>query len=272
VANVVEKAKTARRPGGFAATLEHPGWVRVYYLIAILALWEAGARIYNDPLFMSPPSQIVRAMAMILSDAGILRALGQAFVEIVVAFALSTGLGLALGLVIGLNRYAYHLFFKLILVLYGIPKVTIFPLILLAFGIGAGTKIAFGFAHGVFPVLVAVVAGLQDQDESLIRAAAAMGAKRRHYFRWVILPHLAPSLFTGTRLGMAGVLLGVILAELYVSVLGIGYYTTQFSQNFEPAKLFALVGVLAAMSIFLNEALRRIELHYSRWRTGAPRG
>lgn len=264
-------AAIPKAPGFFAATLQRPAWVRLYYIVGALILWEVGARIYNDPMFVSPPSQILGALPAILSDGGILSALGQAFVEIIVAFVLSCAIGLALGLVIGLNRFAYHLLYKLTLVLYGIPKVTIFPLILLAFGIGAGTKIAFGFVHGVFPVLVAVVAGLQDQDETLIRAATAMGAKRRHYFRWVILPHLAPSLFTGTRLSMAGVLLGVILAELYVSVLGIGYYTTRFSQNFEPAKLFALVGVLAAMAIVLNGLLRRVELHYSRWKSVAAR-
>lgn len=257
--------------GFWAATSQRPGWVRLYYIVAILVLWEIGARIYNDPLFICPPSQVVRALPAILSDAGVLRALWQAFVEIVVAFALSCAIGLAFGLLIGLNRWAYHLFYKLTVVLYGIPKVTIFPLILLAFGIGPGTKIAFGLAHGIFPVLLAVVAGLEDQDENLVKAAAAMGGKRRHYFRWVLLPHLTPNLFTGFRLCMAGVLLGVILAELYVSVLGIGYYTTQFSQNFEPAKLFALVGVLTAMAIFLNGILRRIELHYSRWKAAAPR-
>lgn len=265
------KAKPTELSGFLRATLDRPAWVRCYYIVAILLFWEIGARLYNDPLFMSPPSQVVRALPAILSDPGILRALGQAFVEIIVGFVLSCAIGLGLGLAIGLNRFAYHLFYKLILILYGIPKVTIFPLLLLAFGTGPGTKVAFGFAHGVFPVLVAVVAGLQDQDQSLVKAATAMGANRRHYFRWVLLPHLAPSLFTGTRLGMAGVLLGVILAELYVSILGIGFYTTQFSQNFEPAKLFALVGILAMIAIVLNEGLRRIERHYTRWRTGVSR-
>jgi ABC-type nitrate/sulfonate/bicarbonate transport system permease component len=269
VTGAVAGARTESRPGWFAATLRRPGWVRLYYIISLLILWEIGARIYDDPLFMSPPSKIAPAMMSVLANADILWALGQAFVEILAAFALSVGVGLALGLLLGLNRFAYHLFYKLILVLYGLPKVTIFPLILLAFGIGAGTKIAFGFAHGVFPIVVAVVAGLQGQDESLVRAATAMGANRRNYFRWVIFPELTLSLFTGTRLSMAGVLLGVILAELYVSVMGIGYYTTRFSQNFQPANLFALVIILAAMAILLNEALRRIELHYSRWRTGA---
>ena len=267
--DAAQSIRTAARPGFFAATLRRPGWVRFYYILAMLLAWEIGARLYNDPLFLSPPSQVAAAMTYILTDPGILRALGEAFVEIVIAFVLSAVIGVALGLLLGLNRFAYHLLYRFILLLYGIPKVTIFPLILLAFGIGSGTKIVFGFAHGVFPIVIAVVAGLQDQDESLARAAAVMGASRRHYFRWVIFPRLTLSLFTGMRLSMAGVLLGVILAELYVSVMGIGYYTTQFSQNFQPANLFAIVGVLAAMAIFLNEALRRIELHYSRWRTGA---
>jgi len=247
------------------ATFRRPGWLRLYYVLLFLLFWEVAARLYNDPLFFSPPSEAALALVTILSDGGVRHALAQALLEIVVAFLLSAALGIALGLLIGLSRFAYHTFFKLILILYGIPKITIFPLILLYFGIGAGTKIAFGFAHGVFPILEAVIAGVQSQDAGLVKAANAMGAKRRHFFRWVIFPQLVPGLFTGMRLGMVGVLLGVILAELYVSYFGIGYYTTRFSQNFEPAKLFALVGILAAMAIALNETLRRLEIHFTRW-------
>jgi NitT/TauT family transport system permease protein len=250
------------------ATLRRPVWLRLYYVLLFLLAWEVGARLYNDPLFVSPPSAVARALITILADPGVLHALGLAFLEIVAAFLLSGVVGIAAGLLIGLNRIAYHTLFKAMLVLYGIPKVTIFPLILLFFGIGAGTKIAFGFAHGVFPVLVAVVAGVQSPNPGLAKAAAAMGASRVKFFRWVIFPQLMPSLFTGMRLGMGGVLIGVILAELYVSVFGIGYYTTRYSQNFEPAKLFALVGALAFMAIALNEILRRMELHFTRWNVG----
>jgi ABC-type nitrate/sulfonate/bicarbonate transport system permease component len=65
---------------------------------------------------------------------------------------------------------------------------------------------------------------------------------------------MVPSFFAGMRLGMSGVLLGVLLAELYVSIAGIGYFTTLFTQNFEPTKLLGLIGVLAAMAIALNAA------------------
>ncbi len=77
---------------------------------------------------------------------------------------------------------------------------------------------------------------------------------------------MVPSFFSGLRLGMSGVLLGVLLAELYVSTAGIGHFTTQFTENFEPAKLFGLIGMLAAMAIVLNEIVRRAEMRFSRWR------
>jgi NitT/TauT family transport system permease protein len=77
---------------------------------------------------------------------------------------------------------------------------------------------------------------------------------------------MIPVFFTGMRLGMTGVLLGVLLAELYVSTAGIGYFTTLFTQNFDPTKLLGLVGTLAAMAIVLNTMMRRLEMRFARWR------
>jgi NitT/TauT family transport system permease protein len=94
-----------------------------------------------------------------------------------------------------------------------------------------------------------------------------MGASRWQIFRWVIFPHMMPSFFSGMRLGMSAVLLGVLLAELYVSANGIGYFTTLFTQAFDPTKLLGLISILAAMAIVLNELIRRAEVHFARWRT-----
>jgi NitT/TauT family transport system permease protein len=94
-----------------------------------------------------------------------------------------------------------------------------------------------------------------------------MGASRWQIFRYVVFPHMVPSFFAGMRLGMTGVLLGVLLAELYVSTAGIGYFTSIFTQNLDSTKLLGLVSILAVMAIALNELVRRAEVHYSRWRT-----
>jgi NitT/TauT family transport system permease protein len=76
---------------------------------------------------------------------------------------------------------------------------------------------------------------------------------------------MIPSFFAGMRLAMTGVLLGVLLAELYVSTAGIGYFTALLTQNFDPTRLFGLIAMLAAMAIALNEMVRRAEAHFSRW-------
>jgi NitT/TauT family transport system permease protein len=92
-----------------------------------------------------------------------------------------------------------------------------------------------------------------------------MGASRYQILRHIVFPHMIPSFFAGMRLAMTGVLLGVLLAELYVSTAGIGYFTTLFTQSFDPTRLLGLVALLAAMAIVLNEIVRRAEVHFSRW-------
>jgi NitT/TauT family transport system permease protein len=109
---------------------------------------------------------------------------------------------------------------------------------------------------------------VQNIKPILLTSAKSMGAGRWHIFRWVIFPHMIPSFFSGMRLAMTGVLLGVLLAELYVSTAGIGYFTTLFTQNFDPTKLLGLISMLAAMAIGLNELVRRAEVRFSRWRSG----
>src|SRR5262249_57602764 len=114
----------------------------------------------------------------------------------------------------------------IVLLLYGPPQVPILPFFILYFGIGPASKIAFGVSHGFFPILMLVVAGVQNVKPILLTSARSMGASRWQVLRYVIFPHMIPSFFTGMRLAMTGVLLGVLLAELYVSTPRLRYFPT----------------------------------------------
>jgi NitT/TauT family transport system permease protein len=248
--------------------LRRPGLARLIVIAALLVVWEIAARWFVDPLFLSPPSKVIASLGALFGTRGVPAALQITLIELAVAFIIAVALGLALGLAIGLQPFVRASVFPIVLLLYGMPQVTILPLFVLYFGIGAASKIAFGVTHGVFPVVMTVVAGVQNLKPILMTSARSMGASRWQMFRHVIFPHMVPSFFAGMRLGMSGVLLGVLLAELYVSIAGIGYFTTLFTQNFEPAKLFGLIGVLAAMAIVLNTIVRRAETHFGKWRAG----
>ena len=245
--------------------IRHPGLSRLAVIAALLLLWEVAARWWIDPTFLSPPSKIVAGLGDLFNTKGIPAALQITAWELAVAFVISVVVGLVVGLAVGLSRFANRSLMPIILLLYGTPQITILPLFILYFGIGPASKIAFGVSHGFFPIIVVIVAGVQNIKPILLTSARSMGASRWLVLRHVIFPHMIPSFFAGMRLGMTGVLLGVLLAELYVSTAGIGHFTTLFTQNFDPTRLLGLISVLAAMAIVLNEIVRRAEVHFGRW-------
>jgi NitT/TauT family transport system permease protein len=246
--------------------LRHPGVARLGVVLLLFVVWEVAARWFVDSMFLAPPSKVIMGLDSVLSTRGVPAALRITLFELAIAFVLAVVIGLTVGLAVGLSKFGNRSFMPIVLLLYGIPQITILPIFILYFGIGPASKIAFGVTHGMFPIMMAVVAGVQNIKPILMVSARSMGANRWQILRYVIYPHMIPSFFTGMRLGMTGVLLGVLLAELYVSTAGIGYFTGVFTQNFDPTKLLGLVGMLAAMAIILNEIVRRAEVHFARWR------
>jgi NitT/TauT family transport system permease protein len=243
-------------------------WTRGAIILALLLAWEAGTRLAGNLDLIAPPSSIARALITdILPDGDIRGAILIALVEVVTAYAFAIAFGLAIGLMVGATDLGRQSLFPIVLLFYAIPQVVLLPLFTLGFGIGAAAKIAFGFSHGVFPVIVNVVAGMRNVNPLYLKAARAMGARPRDILRDVLFPHMVASFFTGLRLAMTMTLLGVILAELYVSTAGVGYYTKLFAETFDPSPLFALIGTLALMAILLNELVRAIERRFTRWKT-----
>jgi ABC-type nitrate/sulfonate/bicarbonate transport system permease component len=238
---------------------------RFIIVAALVAALEIYGQLFADPAFLQPPSDVLRAwFVTVLPDARIMSALGMTIFEIACAYALSVVFGAAIGLAVGSTPLSREGFFPLILLLYAIPQVSLIPLFVLMFGLGPASKIAFGFSHGIFPVIVAVIAGMSNVPSIYMRGARSMGASKLDIIRHVIFPHMAPGFFVGLRLAMTMTLLGVILAELYVSTGGIGYFTRVFAENYSPAPLFALIGSLAAIALAFNACVRIAEHRLSK--------
>ena len=259
-----------RRPAKQAFRLSHDArvrWLRGGVILGLLALWEVWARLFGASNLIAPPSSVAVALFdQVLSDPAIVAAIGVTLVEIVSAYALAVLGGLAIGLAIGWTGAGRRGLTPVVLLLYAIPQVVLLPLFTLVFGIGPAAKIAFGASHGVFPVVVNVLAGMRGVNPLYLRAARAMGASRGQIVRDIIFPHMTASFFAGLRLAMTMTMLGVILAELYVSTAGVGYFTKVFAENFNPAPLLALIGLLAVIAIVLNEIVRIAERRFTRWK------
>jgi NitT/TauT family transport system permease protein len=233
---------------------------RAMIVVALLVALEIYGRWFADPAFLQPPSEVLRAFfGTVLPDPRIVSALGMSVFEIALAYALSVVFGTAIGLAVGSTALARQGIFPLILLLYAIPQVSLIPLFVLMFGLGTASKIAFGFSHGIFPIMVAVIGGMSNVPALYVRGARSMGASKLDIIRHVVFPNMVPTFFVGLRLAMTMTMLGVILAELYVSTAGVGYFTRIFAENYNPAPLFALVGSLAAIALAFNACVRLAE-------------
>ena len=160
--------------------LRRPWLARILIVVVLFVLWEIAAVWWVDPMFLSPPSRVFMSLKAVFDTRGVPAALRITFFELAIAFALSVAIGLAIGLAVGLRPFARQSFMPIILLLYGMPQITILPLFILYFGIGPASKIAFGVSHGVFPIIVTIIAGVQNIKPILLVSARSMGASRWH--------------------------------------------------------------------------------------------
>lgn len=241
--------------------------IRLLLVMGLIAAWEVYARLLGNSSLIAPPSQVALALGpKVFGDPRVFKAVELALFELVAAFALSIVFGTALGILIGLTEFGRRTTYPFVLFLYAIPQVVLLPLFMLVFGIGPAGKIAFGFSHGIFPILVNTVAGMRNVNPLLVRGTASLGASRAQIVRYVIFPHMATTVFASLRLAMTMTLLGVILAELFVSTAGIGYFTQLYAENLQPAALLALIATLAVMAVALNECVRAVEARFTQWK------
>jgi len=241
--------------------------IRLAVLLAILASWEIVGRFLIDPAVFAPPSRVLVAWwPTFAGNPKLESALLTAIVELVIAFALAVAVGIAIGVAVGISDFGRMTLFPFVLLAWGLPQVVFLPLVILIFGIGPASRIAFGFTHGVLPIIVNTVAGMRNVNPLYLASARAGGASRSQILRHIIFPNMVATVFTGLRLAMTLTLLGVILAELFVSSNGIGSYTQLFAETFKPASLLSLVLTLAVMAVVFNELVRLIESRFTRWR------
>jgi len=213
----------ARRP--LSATA-----IRWWTIAGLIVLWEAAARLFGDPSFVAPPSRVLLGLPGLFADPKVAAAIGMAGLEMVIAFVLAVIVGAIVGVAIGITTLGRRSFFPFVLLMWGLPQVVVLPLVILIFGLGPVSRVAFGFTHGVLPVIVTTVTGMRSVSPLLLSSARSMGASQAQILRHIIFPTMVATVFTGLRLAMSLTLLGVILAELFVSSNGIAF-TYSFAEG-----------------------------------------
>ena len=251
-------------PQRLREVLTSPNAIRTASVAVFFVIWEYYGR-RMDPIFMAPPSAIFEAAQLIQSGA-LNKALIQTLWPFSVGMALTVVLGIALGIVMAQWRTLEYVLDPFINALYAVPRIALIPLIILWAGLEFAGKVTILVSVAVFPITVNTYAGIRDVRGGMLEIGRAYGATEWQIFWKIILPAAIPFIMAGIRLAVGLAIIGIIVAEFFTAISGLGGMIVEYANVFATAKLFVPIIVIALVGVVLTELVMWLERRMSRWR------
>jgi NitT/TauT family transport system permease protein len=231
---------------------------------ALLLIWQTLSLVLGQYIISSPLSTFARAGAMLQTQSFWTNAASTG-----IAFGLAAVIAIAGGIVIGfwlgLRRFDGDVADPILGTLYSIPKITLYPLILLIFGLSLSAKVAFGVIHGIFPVAIFTMNAMRNVAPVYRKTARMMRLSPVATVTTILAPSAVPEILTGVRIGIAVTLLGTLIAELFASTSGLGFALLRAAEIHEVVDILALTMMLflfaAAVNAFLHYIERKVRHH-----------
>jgi NitT/TauT family transport system permease protein len=228
----------------------------VILLAVMLAVWQT-AGSWTAGIAITPPLGTIAYLADLVRTPLFWEHVGATVYAFVMAFAISAVLGLLLGLVLGLRRFAGEVAEPILAGFYTIPKVTLYPVVLLVFGLGLSAKVAFGVMHGLVPVTLFTLGSVRNLAPVLVRTARVMRLSAGQAMWSELIPACLPDIVSGLRIGFSLTLLGVLIGEMFSSQRGLGFLLVSgLAQHNVPLTtaivLVIVVGAVAANTLMLR--------------------
>lgn len=232
-------------------------------VVALVAVWQFLHWLAGDIAIASPATTAARATEL-LGTARFWGHVVETFSALLYALAIAVGGGLCLGIVMGLHRLTGEVASPILVSLYSLPKVTLYPLILLIFGLGMSAKVAFGAIHGIIPITIFTMGAVRTIAPVYFKSARVMQLSPLQLVGTIILPAAIPEIVSGLRVGFALTLLGVLIGEMFASQRGLGYLVMNAIGTLDVPTMMAVVLLLAIIAVAISAVLLYIDrrLHF----------
>lgn len=227
-------------------------------LLALLVFWEILHRVAGETAMPAPLPTFAYLMHNVATPRFVAN-LSTTGLELGYALLLAYGIGLAIGVWMGAHRLSGAVSEPILVSLYSLPKITLYPVVLLIFGLGISGKVAFGALHGILPVALLTMGAIRAIPPVYLRAARTLQLSPWQTISTVLLPAALPEVFTGLRIGFTVTLLGVLLGEMFASKEGLGAMIMNAVQLVQGEEMMMVALVLFAFAALANALLLFIE-------------
>jgi ABC-type nitrate/sulfonate/bicarbonate transport system permease component len=242
--------------------------IRLASIVLVVGAWEVVGRHVN-PLFLSYPTAILRAAVVMAGSGELLHALASSLWTLMVGFITASVLGITGGLLIGRYPAVDAATDWLVNALNATPLVAVIPLVVLWFGLGDTAKLFIVVILTVFSVLINTAAGVRNVPAQLIDVSTAFAANEWQVFVKIILPASLPYMMTGLRVGIGRAIIGMVVAEFFTAVTGLGAVIVKYGNQYDTASMFVPILILMLLGVGLTALVRRAEEWAAPWRQAA---
>src|SRR5712671_44509 len=238
--------------------------IRLASLAIVLSIWQVfGANI--DPVLFTTPSKIFRAAVTMIGSGELWTYLWPSLVVLGIGMAFAVVLGIAIGLLLARFWFLDVALGVYITFLYSIPSVALVPLIVLWAGYETTAKVIILFLFAFFPMVINTYQGVKSVDVKLLEVGRAFRCSERQLWANIVLPGALPFIVTGIRLALGRGLIGMVLADLYTAISGIGYLIVRSASTFQVDKMFVPIVTLGLLGVTLTALLRLAERYVAPW-------
>ncbi|HSL78406.1 MAG TPA: ABC transporter permease [Pseudolabrys sp.] len=243
---------------------ERASLYRYGFVVAILIVWEIIAP-FISPIFFTSPSKIAIAFYETTVSGELPYFLVQSLEVMIYGLVTAVVVGIPLGVAMARIRRLDWALDLPINALYAMPLVAVVPLLVLWFGIYLKAKIIVVFLFAVFPILINTYQGVRECDKGMIEVAQSFRSSEWRMWQDVLLPFAVPYIIAGLRLAIGRGLIGMIIAEFYTTISGLGFMITKYANVFEMDKTFVPVIVLMVLGVSLTTLLKWFGRRIAPW-------
>jgi NitT/TauT family transport system permease protein len=238
------------------------GLLAIASLGALFAIWYLGTKyqleFYIRFKNVPTPAEVLQQAIEVGSSSAYLVNIANSVRRILTGFAIATGLGVTLGVLIGKYQRVSELFMPAMEVLRPIPAIAWVPMSIMLWPNNEASIVFITFLGAFFPILLNTVHGVQAIDRVLLNAGRCLGASELQLFAYIILPGVLPSVFTGLTVGMGVAWVSLIAAEMISGQFGVGYFTWEaYSLVNYPAIVLGML-TIGVLGLVCSGAIRLI--------------
>lgn len=217
-------------------------------ITAILLIWQL---ISNDELF-SPPAVTLIVLVDGLTRGWVLPHLTATLTSTLLSFLAGTAIGVVVGALLGLNRWCQQVLGPTLVWLYAIPKIVLYPILLIMMGVNQQSLVTLGTIAAFFPLAINLAVALRTVSTTHLKVARSFDANPWQVARHVYLPTIRVPMLIGLRLAWSLAFLTVIMAEMVVANFGLGKLMFDSYANLNIARMTAVVALVFLLAFLMN--------------------